>query len=148
MKPSRNLFLYGVISLLAIGLTIVSLQFVRPILCTSFCDPAMGVFCPSDSCLIGEQRAGLPLPIWVDYPGGGSPTDGWAILGPEDPLNPLTFLLDTIFYFALLGLLWYFIQIIRGNHQTMKPLVVFFFLLVIVAGILLGIVSYLPFLPR
>lgn len=44
-----------------------------------------------------EQRAGFPLPVLVDDPGGGSPTNGWGILGPEDFLNPVTFILDTLF---------------------------------------------------
>jgi len=148
MKPSKDLVLYGVIALLAIGLTAASLRFVRPVNCNSFCDPAEGVSCPEDSCLMGEQRAGFPLPIRVDDPGGGSPTSGWAILGSEDPLNPLNFFLDAIFYLALLRLLWAFIQNILTGHQTMKPVFVLLLLLAVVAGILLGIRIYWPFLNR
>jgi hypothetical protein len=148
MKTSRNLIVYGVIALLAIGLTFASMQFVRPINCHSFCDPAEGAPCSGDSCRIREQRAGLPLPIQVDDPGGGSPTDGWGILGPEDPLNVLNFLLDAVFYFALLGLLWYLIQIVRGSYRTMKPMVAILLLIVVLTGIMVGLRIYLPILTR
>jgi hypothetical protein len=64
-------------------LTVLSLRFMRPLDCLQVCDDSEGVPCTTGVCRVGEQRAGLPLPIQVDDPGGGSPTGVWGILGPE-----------------------------------------------------------------
>src|SRR5512136_1864650 len=117
MKPSKAIIVYGVIILLAIGFTVVSLGFVRPVDCQRLCDVPERASCPNGSCRATEQRAGLPLPVLIDDPGGGSPTSGWGILGPEDLPNPVTFVLDVLFYGILFRFTWYVIQLVRGEEQ-------------------------------
>ena len=109
-------------ALLAIGLTFASLGHVRPTDCNRLCGAPDGAPCPSGACRIGEQRAGWPLPVVVDTPGGGSPTGGWGILGPEYPPIPLPFLLDTLFYSVLLWLISYILQIVRGRPLPLRLL--------------------------
>ena len=82
MKTSPY-FLMIVNALLAIGLTVISFQYIQPKNCDSFCDGSRT--CPNGACAYGEQKAGWPIPAFVDNPGGGSPTAGWGRLGPEDP---------------------------------------------------------------
>ena len=147
MKPSNSVILCGVIILLAIGLTVASLRFVRPVDCQSFCDTSEQT-CPSGSCRPGEQRAGLPLPVLVDDPGGGSPTSGWGILGPEDLPNPVTFLLDVLFYSGLLWLIWYVTRLIRGKEQPVELEAIMLPLALVLACLLLGFFLYRPVLTR
>lgn len=109
---------------LAIGLTFASLGHVRPEDCRTECSTPAGVACPGGACRIGEQRAGWPLPVVVDSPGGGSPTDGWGILGPEDPPIPQPFLLDTLFYSVLLWLISYAMQMVRGRPLPLRLIAV------------------------
>ena len=74
---------FGIVNaLLAIGLTFASLLYIRPAVCNRTCNPVEGLPCGNGACLIGEQRAGWPLPVLIDSPGGGSPTSGWGKLGP------------------------------------------------------------------
>ena len=110
MKLSKSTIVLGIILLLAIGLTLASLEYVRPAVCNSFCDLPKGVPCPSGSCRSGEQGAGFPVPIIIDSGAGSSPTSGWGKLGPEDPANPVGPALDFLFYSALLWLIWKIIQ--------------------------------------
>jgi len=147
MKPTKAIILYGVIVLLAIGFTVVSLGFIRPVDCHRWCDAPEQASCPNGSCRPGEQRAGLPLPVLIDDPGGGSPTSGWGILGPEDLSNPVTFVLDVLFYGVLLRLFWYVIQIIRKD-QPLELLAIVLSLAVVLTGLLLGLLLYWPFLTR
>ena len=107
-------------ALLAIGFTVASLRYVRPEDCNRTCGAPEGTPCPSGACRIGEQRAGWPLPVFVDSPGGGSPTNGWGILGPEDPPIPQTFVLDVLFYSLLLWLLLFIIQVLRGQALPLR----------------------------
>lgn len=92
----------SLIIVLAIGLTILSFQYVRPEVCESVCieEP-----CALGTCLPEEQRAGFPFAVFQDEV-GGSPISGWGILGPEDPPNPLAFVLDVLFYSVILWLAW------------------------------------------
>jgi hypothetical protein len=147
MKPSKAIIVYGVIVLLAIGFTVVSLRFVRPVDCQRLCGAPEQASCPNGSCRAREQRAGLPLPVLIDDPGGGSPTSGWGILGPEDIPNPVTFVLDVLFYGVLLRLFWYVIQVIRKD-QPLELLAIVLSLAVVLTGLLLGLLLYWPFLTR
>jgi hypothetical protein len=117
MKQSGSFILYGVIILLAIGLTLASLRYVRPLDCQRFCDLPEQVPCPSGSCRAGEQRAGFPLPLVIDSGAGSSPTSGWGKLGPEDLPNPVTPVLDVLFYSVLLWLLWKIIRVLLGKEK-------------------------------
>ncbi len=115
-----------VIIVLAISLTLLSLTYVRPSNCQQLCAEPEYAPCPSGACRFGEQRAGFPLPIVVDAPGGGSPTSGWGKLGAEDMPDPLFFLMDAAFYAALIWIVWFAAQRIRERkkvtRQTLIPL--------------------------
>src|SRR6476620_3349817 len=69
---------------LAIGLTVLSFRYVQPKDCYRVCGVEEGMSCLPGGCRFGEQKAGWPIPVFVDAPGGGSPTGGWGLLGPED----------------------------------------------------------------
>ena len=110
-------FLLAVNAFLAIGLTVLSFQYVQPKNCYRFCE-ASGP-CPSGACAFGEQKAGWPIPAFVDNPGGGSPTGGWGVLGPEDPPLGIPMILDVLFYSVELWMVMYVIQFLR--HQVIFP---------------------------
>ncbi len=137
----------SLIIVLAIGLTLLSQNFVRPVDCRSLCDARDNAPCPAGSCRAYEQRAGLPIPYRIDDPGGGSPTSGWGILGPEDLPNPLTFLVDAFFYFLVLWLASYAIQVLRGQ-AAMDWLAVLLPLVIILILLAAGYVLYRPVLGR
>jgi len=108
-------------ALLAVGLTVLSFWYIQPKNCYRFCgEPEEGKPCPTGACRWWEQQAGWPLPVFVDNPGGGSPTGGWGMLGPEDPplLGPI--ILDVLFYSALLWLALYFIQLVRSQALPLR----------------------------
>lgn len=117
MKTSPY-FLLIVNACLAIGLTVISFQYVQPKHCYNFCDPSHVIPCPKGSCYFGEQKAGWPIPAFVDAPGGGSPTGGWGLLGAEDPPLP-TMIADVLFYSILIWIVLYAIQFFR--HQAFSP---------------------------
>ena len=119
MKTSPY-FLLIVNAFLAIGLTVISFQYVQPKNCYYFCDPSEGRSCPKGSCAIGEQKAGWPIPAFVDNPGGGSPTGGWGLLGPEDPPIPLPMIVDVLFYSILVWIALYAIQYLRHQAFSLK----------------------------
>jgi hypothetical protein len=114
-------FLLIVNGFLAIGLTVLSFQYVQPKNCYNFCDPSYIIPCPKGSCYFGDQKAGWPLPAFIDAPGGGSPTGGWGLLGPEDPPGPMI-IVDVLFYSILVWIVLYGTQFFR--HQIL-PLKVF-----------------------
>jgi len=116
MKTSPY-FLLIVNAFLAIGFTVISFQYVQPKNCYSFCDASRP--CSKGACAFGEQKAGWPIPVFVDYPGGGSPTGGWGVLGPEDPPLFMPMILDVLFYSIELWLVIYVIQFLR--HQVLFP---------------------------
>jgi hypothetical protein len=91
-----------VIIALAIGLTLVSLRYVHPAFCQYLCTTES---CPPGYCRFGEQGAGFPFPVIIDNE-AGSPLSGLGKVGPEDIPNPLTFVLDVLFYSGILWLLW------------------------------------------
>lgn len=153
MKPLNSILSFGVIILLAIGLTVVSLRFVRPVDCQTFCEAPEEAPCPSGSCRSGEQRAGLPLPILVDSGGGSSPTGGWGRLGPEDLPNPVTPVLDVLFYSLILWLIMYIIRVIRGKEKPRRSLrqeflSIILLLVLVLACLMAGFLLYRPFLTR
>lgn len=74
-------------------------------------------------CRFGEQKAGWPVSAFVDDPGGGSPTGGWGLLGPEDPPLLVPIILDVLFYSAVLWLAFYLIQLIRSQALPLKLIV-------------------------
>jgi len=53
-------------AILAIGLTVLSLQYVQPKNCYNFCDPSYVIPYPKGSCYFGDQKAGWPIPVIVD----------------------------------------------------------------------------------
>ena len=121
-------YILGIVSaLLAIGLAVVSLTYIRPRDCSRLCAPPDPLVC--GTCEIGEKKAGWPPPFFVDQMGGGSPTSVWGRLGPEDLPNVATFILDALFYIVLLWPILYIIQIVRGK----KPLVLMVLLLPLTA---------------
>jgi hypothetical protein len=121
-------FIFGIVNaLLAIGLTLISLTYIRPRDCSRLCEPPAPLLC--GTCEIGEQKAGWPLPFFVDMMGGGSPVSGWGRLGPEDLPNPVIFILDALFYSVLLWPILYIIQVVRGK----KPLVLIILMLPLTA---------------
>ena len=136
-----------VIILLATGLTLLSRSFVRPVDCHSLCGEPAGAVCPTGACRMYEQRAGLPLPFLVDAPGGGSPTNGWGILGEEDLPNPLFFLLDVGFYSLLLWLIRYIVRRRRGK-ASLELLAILLPSGLLLAVLIAGFLFYRPFLSR
>jgi hypothetical protein len=119
MKTSPY-FLLIVNAILAIGLTVISFQYVQPKNCYYFCDPSYILPCPKGSCYFGDQKAGWPIPVFVDYPGGGSPTDGWGVLGNEDLPHPISMIADVLFYSILVWIVLYVIQFFRHQAFSLK----------------------------
>jgi hypothetical protein len=119
MKTSPY-FLLIVNAFLAIGLTVLSFQYVQPKNCYNFCDPSYVIPCPKGSCYFGDQKAGWPFPAFVDAPGGGSPTGGWGLLGPEDPPIPIPMIADVLFYSILVWIVLYVIQFFRHQAFSLK----------------------------
>lgn len=119
MKTSPY-FLLIVNAILAIGFTVISFQYVQPKNCYYFCDPSYVIPCPKGSCYFGDQKAGWPIPVFVDYPGGGSPTGGWGLLGSEDPPIPIPMIADVLFYSMLVWIVLYAIQFFRPQAFSLK----------------------------
>jgi hypothetical protein len=147
MQRIHSKIVATVIILLAIGLTLLSRSFVRPVNCHSLCGEPAGAVCPTGACRMYEQRAGLPLPFLIDAPGGGSPTNGWGILGEEDLPDPFIFLLDVGFYSLLLWLIRYIVRVIRGK-TAVKLLAIVLAPAVLLAFLIAGFLFYRPFLAR
>lgn len=148
MKPLTVVLLGSATLVLATGLTIGSLGFVRPVNCQRFCDAPQQIPCLPGACRNGEQRAGLPMPVLVDDSGGSSPTGGWGKLGPEDLPNLVTFIFDVLFYGVLLASVGYLITLIRRKEQEVERVAIFLPLVVVILGLLGGLASYWPYLAR
>jgi len=111
--PGSSRYILLVVNLLlAIGLTVLSFRYVQPKECYRFCEAEP---CPTGSCRFGEQKAGWPLPAFVDAPGGGSPTGGWGLLGPEDLPLGMPMILDVLFYSILVWLVVFIIGLSQGK---------------------------------
>ncbi len=145
---SKTVIYAGLILLLSTGLTLLSLRFVRPATCLEFCNTPDQLPCPPQTCRFYEQRAGLPLPIVIDYPGGGSPTSGWGKLGPEDMPNPFTFLLDVSFYGALIWLVGYFGRWLFSRKKPVDVLAVVISFAWVAVCFAIGLYLYLPYYNR
>jgi hypothetical protein len=119
--PSRRYFIFGFLNVvLALGLTILSFRYVQPVDCYRFCGSLDGTTCHPGACHFGEQKAGWPFPVFVDAPGGGSPTGGWGMIGPEDIPIPGPLILDVLFYSTLLWIAFYIIQRVRRQAFPLK----------------------------
>src|SRR5215207_4638243 len=116
----RDGYILGIFNvLLTMGLTFLSFQYIQPKDCYRSCS-ATAMPCPTGGCHIGEQKAGWPLTVFVDDPGGGSPTSGWGLLGYEDPPLYIPLIADVLFYSLLVWLLLYGIQIIQNHALPFK----------------------------
>ena len=120
---SHRYFIFGFLNaLLALGLTVLSFRYVQPLDCYRFCGPLDGMPCPTGACRFGEQQAGWPFPAFVDAPGGGSPTGGWGMIGPEDIPIPGPLFLDVLFYSTLIWIAFYIIQRVRRQALPLKSI--------------------------
>ena len=118
MKP-HPYYLLIVNALLAVALTVISFQYVKPKNCYFFCAPSNGIPCPKGSCSFGDQKAGWPIPAFIDAPGGGSPTGGWGLLGAEDLPLP-SMIADVLFYSILIWIVWFILQVSRRQAFSLK----------------------------
>ena len=105
--------------LLTIGLTVLSFRYIQPKDCYRFCDVKEGVPCPAGSCRVGEQKAGWPIPVFVDAPSPSSPLLISGVLGVDDYPRPMPMLLDVLFYSFLVWLAVFIMGRIRG--QMLNP---------------------------
>jgi hypothetical protein len=108
-----------IVNVLAFGLTVLSFLYVQPKDCYRHCWVEEGMTCPTGGCLWGEQKAGWPIPAFVDDPGGGSPTGGWGLLGPEDLPLAMPMILDVLFYSILVWLAVFIVGFSQG--QMLDP---------------------------
>jgi hypothetical protein len=106
--------------LLTLVLTVLSFRYVQPKDCYRFCDLEEGVPCPAGSCRVGEQKAGWPIPVFVDAPSPSSPLLPSGILGVDDYPHPVLMLLDVLFYSVLFWLAVFIIGLIRGQRLDPK----------------------------
>jgi hypothetical protein len=111
-------FLLAVNAFLAIGLTVLSFQYIQPKNCYNFCDASRT--CPKGFCYFGDQKAGWPIPVIVDAGGGGSPTTGWGVLGNEDLPHPIWMMAEILFYSILVWIVLYVIQFFRHQAFSLK----------------------------
>jgi hypothetical protein len=122
--------------LLAIALTVLSFQYVQPKNCYRLCGAEEGMPCLPGGCRFGEQKAGWPIPVFVDAPGGGSSTGGWGLLGPEDPPLVMPMLLTVLFYSILVWLGMFIIGLIQGQMVDPKLILLALPMNVLLAAIL------------
>ena len=134
----RRYLLVFVNLLLTIGLTVLSFRYVQPKDCYRFCDAEEGVPCPAGSCRVGEQKAGWPIPVFVDAPSPSSPILPSGILGVDDYPHPMAMLLDVLFYSFLVWLAVFTIGLIQG--QMLDPKLI---LLALPINILLAVVLWM-----
>ena len=122
--PVRRGYLLVLNLLLTIGLTVLSFRYVQPKDCHRFCNMEegvpLGVPCPTGSCRVGEQKAGWPIPVFVDAPSPSSPLLESGILGVDDYPSPITMLLDVLFYSSLVWLVIFIIGRIQGQMLVPK----------------------------
>jgi len=121
--PVRRGYLLVLNLLLTIGLTVLSFRYVQPKDCYRFCNMEegvpLGVPCPAGSCRVGEQKAGWPIPVFVDAPSPSSPLLESGILGVDDYPDPVWMLLTVLFYSMLVWLVIFIIGLIQG--QMLDP---------------------------
>jgi len=105
--------------LLAFVLAVLSFRHLQPTGCYRFCDMEEGVSCPAGSCRVGEQKAGWPIPVFVDAPSPSSPLGISGVLGVEDLPNVFSMILDVLFYSFLVWLAVSIIGLIQS--QMLDP---------------------------
>jgi len=105
--------------LLTIVFTVLSFRYIQPKDCYRFCDVEEGVSCPTGSCRVGEQKAGWPIPVFINAPSPSSPLLISGVLGVDDYPRPMPMLLDVLFYSFLVWLAVFIIGIIQG--QMLDP---------------------------
>jgi hypothetical protein len=119
----RGRYILVIVNLfLTLVLTVLSFRYVQSKDCYRFCDVEEGVSCPDGSCRVGEQKAGWPIPVFVDAPSPSSPLGISGVLGAEDPPHPMPLLLDVLFYSFLVWLAAFILGLIRG--QTLDPKII------------------------
>ena len=106
--------------LLTFGLTLLSFRYLQPKDCYRFCDVEEGVPCPAGSCRVGEQKAGWPIPVFVDAPSPSSPLLISGVLGVDDYPRPMPILLDVLFYSFLAWLAVLIIGLIQRQRFDPK----------------------------
>jgi len=117
----RGRYILVVVNLgLTIVLTVLSFRYVQPKDCYRFCDVEEGVSCPAGSCRVGEQKAGWPVPVFVDAPSPSSPLGISGVLGVEDLPRSMPMLLDVLFYSFLVWLAVFIIGLSRGRMLDPK----------------------------
>ena len=126
--------------LLAVGLTVLSFRYVQPKDCYRFCDVEEGVPCPAGSCRVGEQKAGWPIPVFVDAPSASSPLGISGVLGTEDLPLVMPLLLTVLFYSMLVWLAIFIIGLIR--NQMLDPKLI---LLALPMNVLLAVVLWMHY---
>lgn len=97
------------IFLIAVGLTLASVLFIR----VDECPPPYNPGC--------QARAGFPLAVIWDQT-GGSPLSGIGRLDSSDFPSPITFVLDVLFYGAFIQHIWSSTQVIRGKEKPLTLL--------------------------
>jgi hypothetical protein len=104
---------------LTVVLTLLSFRYVQPGDCYRFCDVEEGVACPAGSCRVGEQKAGWPIPVFVDAPSPSSPLLVSGVLGVDDYPRPVSMLLDVLFYSFVVWFAVFAIGLLQG--QLLDP---------------------------
>ncbi len=143
MENWKRILLYAATLLLAVGMALGSLRFVRPANCQTLCSEPLQAPCPTGACRFGEQRAGFPLPILTDNE-AGSPPGGWGKIGPEDIPNPFFFVIDALFYGLLLWLPISAARIISRRAGTRALTALALPLVGVVLGLVVGFLLYRP----
>ena len=147
---SRRGYLLVLNLLLTIGLTVLSFRYVQPKDCYRFCDVEEGVPCPAGSCRVGDQKAGWPIPVFVDAPSPSSPLGISGVLGVDDYPHPIAMLLTVLFYSMLVWLVIFIIGLIQGQMLDPKLILLALPMNVLLAVVLwmhyfsTGYVDYLP----
>jgi hypothetical protein len=135
--------------LLTTVLILLSFRYVQPKDCYRFCDVEEGVPCPAGSCRVGEQKAGWPIPVFIDA-SSYSPLMPSGVLGVDDYPHPMWMLLDVLFYSFLVWLVVFIIGLIQGQMLDPKLILLALPMNVALAVFLwvryfsTGYVNYLP----
>lgn len=137
-----------VIAALAIGATVTSLQFTRPLGCRQVCQEPAEAPCPDGACRFKEPRAGFPFPMVRDA-NPDLPTGSGTIgtLGEEDygySFNLLAFGGNVLFYGAILWLLAQAPRVLltpTTRHERRRLLAAIGW---VGLGVLSGVQSYRP----
>ncbi len=148
---SRDRYILVVVNLLLTTvLTVLSFRYIQPKDCYRFCDVEEGVPCPAGSCRVGEQKAGWPIPVFVDAPSPSSPLLISGVLGVDDYPHPMAMLLTTLFYSFLVWLVIFTLGLIQGQRLDPKLILMALPMNVLLAVVLwmryfsTGYVNYLP----